>query len=101
MEKRKPSHDLKAFQNAFSTADRLMATKTAIDTAAVLGFDRADIVSTIQLTERKHFVKSMTAFADRKQWQDVYHVPIEGYVICLKFTSDVLTGFQLLSFKEK
>jgi motility quorum-sensing regulator / GCU-specific mRNA interferase toxin len=101
MEKRKPSHSLQAIKNAFSSADRLVATKTAIDTAAALGFDRADIVATIQLTERKDFVKSMTSLADHREWQDVYNVPIEGFVIYLKFRSNVLTGFQLLSFKEK
>ena len=43
----------------------------------------------------------MTSHADYREWQDVYHVPFEGLVIYLKFTNHVLTGFQLLSFKEK
>lgn len=67
MEKRKPSHSLAAFQAAFASADRLIATKTAIDSAAALGFDRNDVVATIQKMERKHFVKSMTSLADHRE----------------------------------
>jgi len=48
------------------------------------------------------FYKSMTSLADSRKWQDVYHVPTdEGLVIYLKFTSDVLTHFVVLSFKER
>jgi motility quorum-sensing regulator/GCU-specific mRNA interferase toxin len=101
MEKKKPSHHLAAFKVAFSSADQLVATKTAIDSAAALGFERAGIVETIGKMERKHFVKSMTAHANSREWQDVYHVPTDAYVIYLKFTKTELTGFQLLSFKEK
>jgi motility quorum-sensing regulator/GCU-specific mRNA interferase toxin len=101
MEKKKPTHNLAAFQAAFSTAARLVVTKTAIDTAAALGFNREDIVATIQKMERKHFVKSMTSYANSREWQDVYHVPEDPHVIYLKFTKTELTGFELRSLKEK
>ena len=52
MEKRKPSHSLAALQAAFSSADRLVATKTAIESAFAMDFGRADIVETIQAMER-------------------------------------------------
>jgi len=101
MEKKKPAHNLAAFRASFSSADRLTATKTAIDSAAGLGFNRDDIVATIQKMEHKHFIKSMTAYGNSGEWQDVYHVPEDEYVIYLKFTKTELTGFQLLSFREK
>lgn len=101
MEKKKPTHDLAAFQAAFSSADRLVATKTAIDCAAALGFNRDDIVATIQKMQRKHFVKSMTSYENHREWQDVYHVPEDPYVIYVKFTKTELTGFELRSFKER
>jgi motility quorum-sensing regulator/GCU-specific mRNA interferase toxin len=43
----------------------------------------------------------MTANADYKVWQDVYHVPSEAGLLYVKFTADAVTEFLLLSFKEK
>ena len=81
--------------------ERLAVTGTALRSAAALGFGRAEIVATIQTMQREHFYKSMTAYADHRLWQDVYHVPSVVGVLYVKFTADVLTEFLLLSFKEK
>ncbi|MFI0843353.1 type II toxin-antitoxin system MqsR family toxin [Mesorhizobium sp. IMUNJ 23232] len=51
--------------------------------------------------ERRMFFKSMTAYADHRKWQDVYHVPARGMVLYLKFQSDVVTEFTVVSIKEK
>lgn len=101
MEKLKPTHSLEALQSAFAAADALVATTVALKDAAALGFDKAEIVAVILSMTRRHFYKSMTSFADHREWQDVYHIPYFGLVIYLKFTELALTGFQLLSFKEK
>jgi motility quorum-sensing regulator/GCU-specific mRNA interferase toxin len=58
-------------------------------------------VATIQTMQREHFYKAMTAYADHRLWQDVYHVPSAVGVLYVKFTADVLSEFLLLSFKEK
>jgi motility quorum-sensing regulator / GCU-specific mRNA interferase toxin len=100
-EKRKPSHDLKAFKAAFSSVERLNATESAIRTAIVIGFNRDDIVATIQTMQPSQFTKSMTSYADHRVWQDVYHVPSSAGVLYVKFTEHVVTEFLLLSFKEK
>lgn len=100
-EKRKPTYDLDAIKSAFSTAQCLRATGSAIKGAAALGFGRAEIVATIQTIERRQFFKSMTAYADHTVWQDVYHVPSEQGVLYIKFTADAVAEFLLLSFKEK
>ena len=100
-EKRKPTYDLDALKAAFSTVERLHITGTALRGAAALGFDRADIVEVIGFMQRRHFYKSMTAYADHRIWQDVYHVPSEAGVLYVKFTADVVAEFLLLSFKEK
>ncbi len=50
---------------------------------------------------REHFYKSMTAYADGRLWQDVYHVPLPVGVLYVKFTADAVSVFLLLSFKEK
>jgi motility quorum-sensing regulator / GCU-specific mRNA interferase toxin len=93
-EKRKPTYDLGGFKQAFSSVDKLAVTTTALQGAAALGMNRHTM-------ERSHFYKSMTSYADSRVWQDVYHVPVEGCVVYLKFTADAVTEFKLLSFKEK
>ena len=100
-EKRQPTYDLAAFKAAFSRMERLAVTGTALRSATALGFGRAEIVATIQTMQREHFYKSMTAYADHRLWQDVYHVPSAVGVLYVKFAADVLTEFLLLSFKEK
>lgn len=100
-DKRKPTHDLEAFKAAFSHVERVSITGTALRSASALGFGRDEIVATIQIMQRKHFYKSMTAFSDRRLWQDVYHVPTPAGVLYVKFTSDAVTDFLLLSFKER
>lgn len=99
--KRKPTYDLDAFKAVFASVERLAVTGTAIRSAAVLGYGRAEIVETIQTMRRGHFYKSMTAYADSRLWQDVYHVPSPVGMLYVKFTADVVTEFLLLSFKEK
>ena len=100
-EKRQPTYDLEAFKAAFSSVERLAVTGTALRSAAALGFGRTEIVATIRSMKREHFYKSLTAYADHRLWQDVYHVPSSVGVLYVKFTADVLTKFLLLSFKEK
>ncbi len=46
------------------------------------------------------FDKSMTAHADHRLWQDVYHAAWGETVLYIKFQTD-RDGFLLLSFKEK
>lgn len=100
-EKRKPTYDLEALKAAFSDVDRLNATGSALRGAASLGFGRQEIVDTIQTMRRQHFYKSMTAYADYRVWQDVYHVPSPAGLLYVKFTANVITEFLLLSFKER
>ncbi len=100
-EKRKPTYDLDAFKAAFSSVEKLRVTGTALKGAAALGFGRSEIVATIQTMRRSHFYKSMTAYADYRVWQDVYHVPSGAGLLYVKFTADAVTEFLLLSFKEK
>lgn len=100
-EKRKPTYDLDAFKAAFACVEGLAITGTALRGAALLGYGRAEIVETIQSMRRGHFYKSMTAYADSRLWQDVYHVPSPVGMLYVKFTADVVTEFLLLSFKEK
>ena len=101
MEKRKPTYDLQAFKQAFSSVRKLHLTTTALVGARSLGCSAEDILAVIQSMQHQHFYKSMTSYQDHTVWQDVYHVPWSQVVIYLKFTADLVTEFCVLSFKEK
>jgi motility quorum-sensing regulator/GCU-specific mRNA interferase toxin len=47
MEKRKPTYNLDAIKEEFSSVAKLSATTTALKTAAAIGYGRAEIVKTI------------------------------------------------------
>lgn len=64
MEKRKPQYDLTTVKAVL--AGNLRATRTAVREAEALGFGAADMAAIVAATERGHFVKSMTAYADHK-----------------------------------
>jgi motility quorum-sensing regulator/GCU-specific mRNA interferase toxin len=100
-EKRKPTYDLDAFKATFASVERLAVTGSALRSAASIGCGRTEIVNTIQTMQRGHFYKSMTAYADSRLWQDVYHVPSPVGMLYVKFTADAITEYLLLSFKEK
>ncbi|WP_084674075.1 type II toxin-antitoxin system MqsR family toxin [Methylobacterium sp. WSM2598] len=99
-EKRTPTYDLGSFK-AWAQTSSFVATGTATRTAAELGLNAAQMVQALQTIERNHFDKSMTSYANNKEWQDVYHVPSDVGTLYIKFRADVVTEFLLLSFKEK
>ena len=102
-EKKRPAYGLPAIKETFSSVEELQehATSTALKSAALLGVDFDGVVEIIQTIDGRHFVKSMTSYADHRVWQDVYHVPSQFGVLYIKFTKDKVTDFKLLSFKEK
>jgi motility quorum-sensing regulator/GCU-specific mRNA interferase toxin len=102
LEKRKPSHDLEAFKRVCGNPATLDMTSSALRSARELGLEVDDVVQVIQSMNRRMFYKSMTSYDDHTKWQDVYHVPVgDRLTIYLKFMSNVLTEFTILSFKEK
>jgi motility quorum-sensing regulator/GCU-specific mRNA interferase toxin len=59
------------------------------------------IADVIQEIRSPMVYKSMRTFADRRTWQDVYHVPAGGVVLTVKFQADVVTEFRPMSLKER
>ena len=100
VEKRTPYYALDSIKATFTTAASLRMTKTAQNSALSMGLLLADVVTLIQGMTREHFYKSMTTLADHRIWQDVYHVPFEGLVLYVKFTTDP-QGYLVISLKEK
>lgn len=85
----------------FSTAERLNITGSALRDAAALGYGSEEIVEVIQGIDAVHFYKTMPSEKRPGYWQDVYRVPDRGMELYVKFTSDAVTEFKLLSFKER
>ena len=54
----------------------------------------------IQSMEPGHFYKAMPSEKRRGYWHDGYRVPDGEMELYVKFTSDTVTEFKLLSFKE-
>jgi motility quorum-sensing regulator/GCU-specific mRNA interferase toxin len=102
VEKRRPSHDLERFKRVCGSTATIGIALSAQMSAQRIGFNLDAVAATVRSLKRNMFYKSMTSFADHRQWQDVYHVPTpSGLTIYLKFTDDTLTEFVILSFKEK
>ena len=96
-----PTYALESFKTALSSAEDLSEriTFSAAKTALALGFGPVEALATIRAMEHGHF--SMPSLGNAAIWQDVYHVPYSGFVLYVKFRADIVTEFQLLSFKEK
>ena len=103
IEKSTPTYALESFKTAISSAGDLAEciTFSAAKTALEIGFGPVEVLATIRAMQGEHFYKSMPSHGNVEVWQDVYHVPYGGCVIYLKFRADVVTEFQLLSFKER
>ncbi|WP_294535452.1 type II toxin-antitoxin system MqsR family toxin [uncultured Rhodoblastus sp.] len=101
MEKRRPTYDLDAIKLSMGSIETLAITTSALRDATALGFDRGGVAQAINSIEKSMFYKSMTTFADHRLWQDVYHVPSQGWTLYIKFQADVVTEFSVVSFKEK
>ena len=100
MEKLRPHYNLGTIKADFSKVSGLRMTKTATTCAETLGITLQDVVQIIQGMTREQFYKSRTSQWSSAIWQDVYHVPLEGIVLYVKFTTDA-EGYLVISFKEK
>ncbi len=97
MEKRTAHHTL-AVVRALCAIGNVTPTQTSLKTAALLGMTRNEMVQIVQALTLADFYKSMTSYADKTQWQDVYHPIVEGRKLYLKLT--VTNGLLILSFKD-
>jgi motility quorum-sensing regulator/GCU-specific mRNA interferase toxin len=95
------THDLEAIKAVFSNTNDLNVTSTALQAAFALGYGRQEIVDVIQTIKRGHFYKTMPSERNPDLMQDVYRVPDGDIELYVKFTSDLVTEFKLLSFKER
>ena len=77
---------------------RVRATMAAFQSAAELGFDRAEMIEIIMGLDHLDFYKSMTTYSDHRVWQDVYRPMTRVGRLYLKLT--VAENVLIVSFKE-
>lgn len=99
MEKNRPHHPLGQVKQLVA-AKMVKTTGTARTGAAALDLDVQDILNVVQALTPKDFDKSMTSYADHKEWQDVYKPSTAFGDLYIKFTISGGALVLILSFKE-
>lgn len=99
MEKRRAHYPLSHIVALVRARGIVCFTKTAIDGGRQMGFTSAEMIDIVCGLKSKWLYKSMTTYADRKVWQDVYHVPSARGTIYIKLTLRE-NGPPVIQFKE-
>lgn len=73
MEKRKPHYDLAEIKAIVAVPTNRPFTATALRGGLELGLSEPDMRLVVRSLSNRDFYKSMTTYADNKEWQDVYH----------------------------
>ena len=97
MEKSTPHHDLETVKRLVRDKS-VRITNTALHGAHLLGLEYGDVLDALLSLARGDFYKSMTSYADHREWQDVYRPNTSAGRFCLKLT--IRNGVLPLSFKE-
>ena len=97
MEKRKPHCPL-PIVHAMVKSGKSRLTKTASDSALLLGFDYDEVINIVIGLTMNDFYKSMTSYVDHRIWQDVYRPLTKTGQIYLKLM--VIDEVVIVSFKE-
>lgn len=99
MEKHRPHYRLKQVQADVVRLGAAAFTRTAIEGAAAMGLDSAEMIEVVATLSRSDFYKSMTTHADHRIWQDVYHAETpNGRMAYIKLTQ--VNGRPVVQFKE-
>ncbi len=103
MRKLKPHHDLEKIKAKFQTVSGLEITRTAQDSANLLGYGLQDIVDAVQDLLPQDFVKSSPAHSPPIPgvWHDTYAMTWDGLDLYIKFAGTTIIDITLVSFKER
>lgn len=78
---------------------RVRSTFTALRGAAGLGLDYPSMIDVVRRRSPREFYKSMTTYADHRQWHDVYRTRVDGTLVYIKLC--VVDDVVVVSFKER
>jgi motility quorum-sensing regulator/GCU-specific mRNA interferase toxin len=100
MEKRKPHYELALIQADVVRRGAAAFTKMALDGGREMGLTSGEMLAVISSLSRRDFFKSMTAYADHRVWQDVYHAATPNRKVAyIKIT--LRDAAPVIQFKER
>jgi len=100
MEKRTAHYNLDAIKAMVARYGLDTFTRTAREGAARMGLNGVQAVDVVLGLTRSMLYKSMTTYANHREWQDVYHAPCpNGRTAYLKLTLRE-QGNVVIQFKE-
>lgn len=101
MEKIKPHYLLSAVQDEVTRRGAAAFTLTARRNGLAMGLTVAQMVDVVRSLTRGDFYKSMTAHADHRVWQDVYHAATPASKLAyIKITGQGEGMPPVIQFKE-
>ena len=98
MEKLTPHYLIAEIQAQMTTMQEMNLTASARSGMRAAGMAQIEALAVVQGLTRKNFYKSMTAHADHRIWQDVYHGQWLGTALYIKFQREA--DYFIISFKE-
>jgi len=100
MEKRTSHYPLEAVKAVVAKDGIRTFTHTARRGAALMGLSTVQAIDVVMSLTRSMLYKSMTTWANHREWQDVYHAPCpNGRMAYIKFTLRD-DGAVVIQFKE-
>lgn len=79
-------------------AGQVRTTLSSLRDAQALGLDRSEMLAVVGALSPRDFHKSMTTYADHREWQDVYLPVTDVGRLYVKLA--VSDGLLIISFKE-
>lgn len=102
MEKRNPHYNLAEIKNIVNIPSNRPFTATALRGGLELGLPEPEMRHVVRSLSHRDFYKSMTTYADNKEWQDVYHGMTEdGIVVYIKIAVYADDRPPVIQFKAK
>ncbi|WP_426202348.1 type II toxin-antitoxin system MqsR family toxin [Pseudomonas sp. TWP3-1] len=101
MEKNTPHYDLTVVKTEVVRRGKAAFTRQALETAKDMGMSHQLMTQVICSLERRMLYKSMTSYANHRNWHDVYHTTFRDLEIYIKVTYCPGGGPPVISFKEK
>jgi motility quorum-sensing regulator/GCU-specific mRNA interferase toxin len=102
MEKRTPHYSLTDIQTIVVTTTSRPFTATALRGGLELGLSEPEMRRVVIALSRRDFYKSMTTYANHKEWQDVYHGMTEdGITVYIKITAFTDGRPPIIQFKAQ
>lgn len=102
MEKRKPHYSLAEIKTFVEIPTNRPFTITALRGGLELGLSEPEMRIVVLSLSSCDFYKSMTTYADHREWQDVYHGMTEdGEAVYIKITAYKDGRPPIIQFKAK